>query len=402
MALTMNSAPSPFELYSAYRPYVYQFESDDANIVSCVVEIFIDGSRVSARSVQPDLNTTDQFTIDIQKELQKYVSFELKDLDSSGVEYNDSGNNRVGLQIYEVTLVNNVLVTNYDPDNDNNLNYDFVTQATYFLNWTESHFDLAEFSFEDYRLDGTSKLLMTGNPSVKEIELDQDEFIGALWHEDASSLNFRLEVLTYDSTNALLNTDTISISSWNTAYNSTVTFPYITIGVGTRNLINAGISLTNVSYYTIKMINNTGDVSETRRYNIVGSCDSDVRIHFANKFGKQDSITLKGNVLESLDHKQENYQKALGLTYSSSSRGIASIQNISNKEFTAFSKSIGRDTLAFANSILINKIAYIEVNKKYFPIVIENGTSLIVNKQDMPIQFRLNYRLSNPQKGLRG
>ena len=52
--------------------------------------------------------------------------------------------------------------------------------------------------------------------------------------------------------------------------------------------------------------------------------------------------------------------------------------------------------------MLINKIAYLEIGKKYFPIVIEDGTSLLVNEQDMPIQFRLNYRLANPQKGLRG
>jgi hypothetical protein len=402
MAISLVTTPTPLEVYTAYTPYVYTWTSNSVDIISCVVEILTDGGRVSARSVQPDLGTTNAFTLDIQKELQKYVDFELKGLASSGVLGDDEGYNTVALKIYEVTESGGLITTAYNPDDDNNPNYDSITQTTNYINWTESHFNLAGFTFEDYRLNGTTKEFLTGNPSVKDIELDQAEFIGILWHDGNSNENFKLEVLGYDSTNALLNTDFINVTDWNQQYSSTVAFPYLSIGVGTRNLIAAGISLTNVAYYTIQMVNDSGNVSEVKRYNIVGSCDSDVRIHFANKFGKQDSITLKGNYIEAIGHKQENFQKALGLTYDSAARGTSNIQNISNKEFTAFSKTIGRDTIAFANSILINKIAYLEVNGNYFGITIDNGKSGIINEEDMPIQFVLNFSLANPYKGLRG
>ena len=202
--------------------------------------------------------------------------------------------------------------------------------------------------------------------------------------------NYKIEVLTYNSVNALLNTDLIDVTQWNQVNVNSLTDPYLDAPVGTQNLINAGISLTNVAYYTIRLINDDGDRSELRRYNIIEGCPTDLRVH------------LKGNQIEGYTNKSTRYQKALSSTYSSSDYGSAVVRNTKVKNFTAYSKTIGRDTLAFAQSMLTNNMAWIEVDSSYFSIIIDDGSGVKVNEHNMPIQFILNFSLANNERGLRG
>ena len=176
--------------------------------------------------------------------------------------------------------------------------------------------------------------------------------------------DFKLEVLTYNNANALLNSDYINVTDWNTVYdiNSYLTKTYLSIGVGTSNLINEGISLTNVSYYTVQLKEGSNVSSELRRFNISNVCDGDVRIHWSNNFGKQDSYTFKGNKIETLNHKAKTYLKAIGNTYSSEKRGSTVMQNISNTSFEIFTESINKNDYEFLASMLINKNAFIEDN----------------------------------------
>jgi len=95
-------------------------------------------------------------------------------------------------------------------------------------------------------------------------------------------------------------------------------------------------------------------------------------------------------------------QKALSSTYSSSDYGSAIVRNTKVKNFTAYSKTIGRDTLAFAQSMLTNNMAWIEVGGSYFSIIIDDGSGVKVNEHNMPIQFILNFSLANNERGLRG
>ena len=105
MAITIGLAdqPSLSELHLAYRPLVYQFSSDDANIVSCIVEILANDVRVSAKSVQPDIGTTDEFTIDISSEAIKYVESTLSALGGNGIITDADATNNFRIKIYEVT-----------------------------------------------------------------------------------------------------------------------------------------------------------------------------------------------------------------------------------------------------------------------------------------------------------
>ena len=357
MAITITSQPVSLTPQIIGQPIAYEFTSNATDLQYCIIEVLFNGVRFSARTVQPDLGTTDTFYVDISEDAEKQLLFTPKTIGSNGVLNNDTNKGLFNIKIYEVTLVGGLIVTDYDPDDANNVDYDATTAQLFVFNCRVSHFDLNTFNITDYQLTADTKLFLTDTPYEKRIELGSDEFIGILYHQSAPSKNFRLEVLTYNSSDALLNTDVISIPEWELGYGVNPVNAYIDLCVGTQNLINEGISLTNVAYYTIQVINVDGDKSEKKRFNIVEACDTDTRIHFVNKYGKQDSYTFKGNKIETLSHKSTIYQKALKTSYNSSNRGFSVIENVGTRKFTVYTDSIGKDEYNFLSSILFNKMA---------------------------------------------
>jgi len=408
MAITLVTAPTSPVL--AYSPVVFQLNSNNADIVHLIIETvvsydeFVTPLRKSATSVQPNLGTTNEFTFDISDILSVNVDFVLKTLGSSAI-INDTDNLQFRIKAYEVTQnpTTGLLETNYDPADANNTNTNYQSAVFAGFNWSESHFDLNSFNLSNYSMVSDDKLFLTEGTNPKTIELNQNEFLGMAYAVSTGGVkNYKIKVLTYNSANALLNTDLINVTQWNNVTVSSLTDSYLDAPVGTQNLINAGISLTNVAYYTVRLINDDGNKSELKRYNIIDGCSTDLRVHFVNKFGKQDSITLKGNQIEGYTNKSTRYQKALSSTYSSSDYGSAIVRNTKVKNFTAYSKTIGRDTLAFAQSMLTNNMAWIEVGGSYFSIIIDDGSGVKVNEHNMPIQFILNFSLANNERGLRG
>jgi hypothetical protein len=409
MAITLISSPTLGVAQAANGEkdkMIFKFSSDDANIKSCIVEVLIDGVRVSALNVQPDLGTTDEFTVVLNEIVKNNLDFKLYTSVLSTYDTNDTGQKDYNIKVYEVienptTLL---LETNYDPDDANNSNYDYTrTTDAIAFNATFNAIGQNNFTVYDYQLDANDKKFLNDTPSQKNIELGQSEYLGALWYDGTASQNFKVEVLTYNSSDALLNTDYINITDWNTGYTGlNFDFYYITIPVGTSNLIAASVSLTNVAYYTIRIVNDGGDVSELKRFNIVDSCEQDIRIHWQNKYGKRDSYTFKGNKKESLKHSSSTFTKAKNETYSVDDRGVSVIQNISNSNFTAYSKTIGREEYHWLSDMLINKRAWVEIDGDYLPIVIEDGTFFKTDERNMPIQFVLEYSFANATKGLKG
>ena len=408
MAITIITQPTiavPNVAYGEKDKVIYKFSSSpSASLVSCIVEVIVNNVKIAALNVQKDKGTTNEFTIVLNEILQNYLDFKLYTTTLSTYDATDSGTKQYSIKIYEVTESGTTLQTTYDPDNDSNVNYQFFdANIRNVFNCTLDAIQQNSFNATDYQLSANTKKFLNDTPSSKNIELNQSEYLGALWYDGTASQAFKVEILTYDISDSLLNTDYINITDWNAGYSGgNFSSYYITIPVGTANLIAASVSLTNVAYYTIRIINNTGDVSELKRFNIVDSCTHDVRIHWQNKYGKRDSYTFKGNKQESLEHKATTFIKAKGITYSSDARGVSIMQNTLNSTFTAYSKSIGRDEYHWLSDMLINKRAWVEIDGDYFPIIIEDGTFFKTDERDMPIQFVLNYSFANPTKGIRG
>ncbi len=412
MAITVISVPDDMSI--AYRPIVYRWSSDATDLQYCIVELLNSGTRIAAKSVQIDLGTTDEFTVNVADIIEDNIGFELSTLGSTGVITADTSKGlmeAISLKVYEVVESGGLIVTDYDPDDDNNPDYDFwiggpTDSINLFnaYNWTESHVSYNGFDITDYRLLDVNSKFLNQAPLSKDIELGVSEYLGLLYGQNAPLIfDYKLEVLTYDSTGALLNTDYINITEWNNNYNQFYNDnTYLSVGIGTENLINEGISLTNVAYYTIQLKEDVNTASELRRFNISHVCSGDVRVHWLNKFGKQDSYTFKGNKIHSLEHKSQTYLKALGDTYASENRGRTVTQNISTDNFAIYTKSIGQEDYNFLASMLVNKTAWIEESGSYYPIIIEDGSKLIRNEENVPIQFNLGDSFANSTKGLRG
>ena len=410
MAITLTSIPSlsyPHAVMGNDK-IVTKWSSNNADIVSCIIEVLVSTVRIGAFSVQPDKGTsgaTSTYTFVLDETLQTQLDFKLYTTALSTYDLDTDSLKQFSVKIYEVTLNPSTLLleTEYDPDDASNPDSDAAfAQNRVVYNATIDTLGKTTFDVTDYQLTANTKKFLNDTPTAKNIELLQSEYLGALYYNGTPTLSFNIEYLTYDASDALLNTDYINITDWDSAFGGVWNKAYITIPVGTSNLIAAGISLTNVAYYTVRIINSTGDVSELKRYNIVDSCTHDVRIHWQNKYGKRDSYTFKGNKQESLDHEASTFMKAKGLTYSSDARGISVMQNTLNSTFTAYSKSIGRDEYHWLSDMLINKRAWVEIDGSYLPIIIEDGTFFKTDERDMPIQFVLNYSFANPTKGLRG
>lgn len=407
MAITLTTEPTSNRphLVMGKDSIIIQFSSDNANIVSCIVEVIVNSVRVSAVTVQPDIGTTDEFTIVLDDVLASHLDFNINTALLTGINVDSIGCKAFNVKIYEVTEnpSNSLLSTAYVPNNANNTNFDKeMTFGRVFFNSTIDTLSKSAFNSIDWKMYQSSARFLTDTPSIKNIELSQSEYLGALFCTFTPNLDFKAEYLTYDSSGALLNTDYIDIAEWDTPYSGLILNPYLDIPVGTSNLIGAGISLTNVAYYTVRVVNNNGDVSELKRYNIVDSCTQDVRIHWQNKYGKRDSYTFKGNKTESLKHQSTKFMKGKGLTYSSTDGGFRVLQNTLSNSFTAYSKSLGRDDYHWLSDMFINKRAFVEIDGVYYPIIIEDGTFFKTDERDMPIQFVLNYSLANQTKGLKG
>ena len=237
MAITAITTPSSPAL--AYQPIIFKLESDEATIVNLVIEVAIseDGGitapRVAAISVSPDLGTVDEFTFDINEVIKKHVSFKLKTIGASTV-INDVDNIQFRIKAYEVVLTGGVLVTAYDPDNANNASFDYQSSNIPSFNWRESHFSLATFDKENYKLDGLTKKFLSEAPTTKDIELNANEFLGMAWTESSGGVkNYIIKILRYNNFRALLNTDNLSVSDWNSIVVSSLTNPYLDVPVGT-------------------------------------------------------------------------------------------------------------------------------------------------------------------------
>ena len=414
MAITFTTRPSSSipHAVKGKDEIIIKWTSNSANIVSCIVSINVGDTsstpRFSVVSVQPDKGTsgaTSAFTLVLNDTLENQLFFDVVKTTLSTYDLDASGHREFNVQIYEVTLnpTTGQLETDYIPNDssvpsDGNLGSNRLVYNTGIDVLSKNAFDVT-----DYELVSNTKKFLNDTPTIKEIELNQTEYLGALYRDGSTpNLNFKIEYLTYNSSDALLNTDYIDITDWDSAYSGLIIDPYITIPTGTANLIAAGISLTNVAYYTVRIINNNGDMSELKRYNIIGSCTHDVRIHWQNKYGKRDSYTFKGNKQESIDHKASTFMKAKGLVYSTDDGGFRVLQNTSTNSFTVYSKSLSRELYHFLGDMLINKRAFVEIDGSYYPIIIEDGTFFKTDERDMPIQFVLNYSLANQTKGLKG
>ena len=164
MGITIINTPDTMSI--SYRPMVYKWSSNASDLQYCIVEVVdkLNGSiRIAAKSVQLDLGSSVNFTVNISDIIQDNIKFTPFTLGAAGAisANKDSGVfEQIGLKVYEVTKnpSTGLIVTSYDPDDNNNLSYnEFIggpaslTSLVNGYNWTESHFNYNSFNITDFQ-----------------------------------------------------------------------------------------------------------------------------------------------------------------------------------------------------------------------------------------------------------
>jgi len=130
MAITIITEPATTGVAQASQgekdKMLFRFSSNTATINSCIVEVLINGVRVSAISVMPDIGTANEFTVLLNDIVRNHLDFKLYTTVLSTYDTTDTGFKGYNVKIYEATeSVSGTIVTNYDPDNANNNSYDY-------------------------------------------------------------------------------------------------------------------------------------------------------------------------------------------------------------------------------------------------------------------------------------
>lgn len=322
---------SPDDYRPAYNPIEWVFSSD--NTTQCdfsyICDVYINGSfAVRLRTFSEGPNDYGYLRID--RIIQDYLSFNFRP-DQTGFIGNDKGICSYYLEVREqynsnsdctgITTLSSVLYT---------------SSTNYAWNGALQYKEYTLFTQQKYvAMDGNSKFL-TNLPNKSLIPLSEKFTLGFL--QSAAAYVHDAQIKTYDQTGALINTYLYPNAKYAPAnqYELKITF-----GAGPANLNIAALGGSpsptqpiidfNVSYYTLQLLNISGDpLSETKRFDIDNRCSpySNNRIWWLNRLGEFDSYQFNLISSKSLSIIRNEFNKLLNTNYSEGDRGqsVMSVQ----------------------------------------------------------------------------
>lgn len=136
--------------------------------------------------------------------------------------------------------------------------------------------------------------------------------------------------------------------------------------------------------------------SETIEVTIVEPCHG-YRLHFLNRFGFFDSVTLKSDVSNSLKTKSSGFEKVkTAYNYHSKS----TLQKTGVKQFEGYATNLTAENAAWLEDLLMSPIVYLEQDGAMLPVIVEDDTNELKQTGEMT-DFRVRFYLSNNRKSQR-
>lgn len=417
MAVTELTSPS--EPVFAYMPVVWSASSNNVDLVRMKCDVYRGDeyglTNVVATIYQDyDIDST-TFTFDISSICKDNLNHNLVTLDTSCVMVEDNeGHGWFKLEFTEIIETSSGLLEEA---------YGLFSSVRDVYNATGNHKNFIDFDVNDYIANysqtdlgtyltsypkGRSIDASTNPTTYKEIGLDENEFLAYAIIPDSTSGvpvdDICIYCYLFDSNNSIINyiplsTFQSSIKTGAGAYTKNCNY----IPCGTANLVASGVSLTNAKYYTISTYNTTNNKKTTEifRFKIVDRCDDSIRLHWQNKYGKTDSYTFEGRNTYQRSTKSNLAKGVLGNGFVSSDKGNYSFNTQTQEVYEVWTKAIGRDELAWLSEMIINNRAYVEIEKKYYAITIEDSEVLLTDTHDAPVQYKITFTMSNNIEGLR-
>lgn len=376
MATIINTSPDAVS--AGYIPVTWNITSDVSDLERIIADVVIDTSIRANIDMDETIGLTDDFDVNVENVVQDYLSFDLKSISGNSIVSGGSATGSkvvVKLEIYNVTKPADILVTAWREDGTGTP--DLISSNIIVTNATLQH--TAAQNLDLYTVGSSAKKFLTNAPTTVTIgssETIQLHFLTA----GGGTMKWRL--IQYDVDNSILSNVLQSGVSLQSNYGIL--------------LLDASTMSTNTVKFTVNL-DQSGTKSEIRTFLIDSQCHSDsVRLKWVNPLGGLDSYTFTGVKQMSVMHNSKRYEKVITKGFDVEDRGITEISVTSKERFTISSKVENRTTMNWLKELIANKTnVWIDDGTNFIPIIINRGTSKILDTGNEIFRMKLKYEFSN-------
>lgn len=186
------------------------------------------------------------------------------------------------------------------------------------------------------------------------------------------------------------------------------------MGVAPANVANiswasGGVDLSdsNIRYYTVEAgtpLSSFFAVTRPRKYFLNNSCCPAYRVHFLNKFGTFDSVSIGGDRSESYAVKSDDFESTMPLfTLQNISSGFGASRT-SNRLTASSTQSIRAESygLKTAESVWLRQLlestdVFIEQGDTYTPVIVKDGANTLKTSGEPFNDFNITFELNREQ-----
>ena len=379
MAISLNSSPSS-QYHFAYRPVVWTVSGNDATVVRCIADVYINGTYVSTYEKSPDLGETDVFTFDFQSVLQDNLkAFEPAFTASTAKMYADTNAGLYyNVRFFEILDNGTTYDTSWAADGAGTSYLDSAStyNPAFAYNSTLRHEETQDLSI--YKTGGTyagmhrlNKITTTfaAQNTNKARKIKRGDFaILSTWHSTASTIQGRINQ--YDSTPSnISNTNSTALASASRLWH---------YGVDTSTL------LSNCDTFLQRIESTTPSaITDYCYWKVIENCNDYVSLYWQNDLGGIDYYLFRDGQVKTIQGESETYTKPLTTSFNTYDFGTTVLNKKGMTGVNAVSEVLDRtEADALSNLFTHGVRAWIYSNSQFIPVIIADGGIDTINTME--------------------
>lgn len=382
MAITITQ--QPYKFTPASNTVIWQINSDSNLLVyfTCTIKETVSGITIQQLDLYPSPNNPTSIYIDLSRILNNYVKYQFKGYSDNLIDSFDT--NILG---YTLTFVERNLYFTTDGsvigDGDSLTttgNYVFCGELnkTLFKNYIQNSYVVNTGSFIKF---------LTTKPD--KVTVNDETNDGLFFLQDNYNKTISVKYSFFSNTNSSIGTYTATLSS--TDQTNKKLFR-INTSLKTLKEEITGINFTNVSYFTVQLIDNVNvQLSETTTFIIESfPCNlKSINVVWINEFGVLETyqfVNPENSLSITRNTTQKNPNKEAGGIISnfteSSFNVIDEVLTVNSEQsIKVNTRVLGDDMLKWISGILKTKQAWVQVEDNLFVPALVNDTSITLTEQ---------------------